>query len=67
MVFLKLHLPEIITKITNLEESNGQLLNSLNIFSAIENILINIPGPYGKMIKNAFTYVLDKNGGFKTV
>jgi len=42
----------------------------LKIFSEIENILINIPaipGPYGKIIKDKFIYVLNKNDGFKTV
>lgn len=41
--------------------------NSLNVFGKIENILINVPGPYGKIIKDKFTYVLDKNDGFKTL
>lgn len=67
LAFLKLHLSELTTKLTNLEESKSQLLNSLSIFSEIENILINIPGPHGKIIKDKFTYVLDKNDGFKTI
>jgi len=65
--FLKLHLSDLTTKLTNLEESISQLLNRLNIFSEIENILINIPGPRGKIIKDKFTYVFDKNDGFKTI
>jgi hypothetical protein len=43
-------LAELSTKLTSLEESNSQLLNSLYIFSKIENISINIPGSNGKII-----------------
>jgi len=45
------------------------ILNSLNIFSEIENILINIPGPIPwKNIKRQIDLCrLDKNYGFKTV
>jgi len=67
LAFFKLYLSNLTTKLTNLEESNSQLLNSLNMFSKIENILINIPSPHGKIIKDKFTYALDKNDGFKTI
>jgi hypothetical protein len=53
--------------LTSLEESNIQLLNSLNICSKIENILINIPCPYVKIVNDKLKYVLEKNEGYKTI
>jgi hypothetical protein len=61
--FLKLYLSELSTKLTSFEESNSQLLNSLNIFSEIENISINIL----KIILKILKYVLEKNEGYKTI
>jgi hypothetical protein len=56
----KLYLSELSTKLASLEKSNSQLLNSLNIFSEIENILINIPGHNRKIVKNKLKYVIEK-------
>jgi hypothetical protein len=62
-----LYLSELSTKLTSLEESNSQLLNSLNIFSEIKNISINIPGPNGQIVKDKLKYVLEKNEGYKII
>jgi hypothetical protein len=68
LAFLKLYLSELSAKLTSLEESNSLLLNSLNIFSEVENIFINIPGgPNRKIVKNKLKYVLEKNEGYKTI
>lgn len=56
--FLKWILSDLTLKLTNLEKLKSQLLNSPNIFSEIENILINIPGLRGKIIKDKFKYAL---------
>jgi hypothetical protein len=49
------------------QNSHSQLLNSLNIFSEIENVLINISGFNGKIVYVKLKCVLDKNEGYKTI
>lgn len=67
LAFIKLHLSELSINLTNLESSNSELLESMNMFRKIEDILTNIPGPDGKKIKDKFMYVIEKNEGCKTI
>ncbi|VVC34465.1 Hypothetical protein CINCED_3A005978 [Cinara cedri] len=51
----------------NLEESNSELLKSMDIFRKIEDILANIPGPNGKKVKEKFMYLIEKNEEYKAL
>ncbi|VVC28435.1 Hypothetical protein CINCED_3A002420 [Cinara cedri] len=51
LAFIKLHLYKLSMNLKNLEEFNSELLKNMDIFRKIEDILINIPGPNGKKIK----------------
>ena len=51
----------------NLEESNSELLKSMDIFRKIDDILTNIPGPNGEKIKEKCMYVIEKNQEYKTL
>ncbi|VVC42492.1 Hypothetical protein CINCED_3A020808 [Cinara cedri] len=42
LAFIKLHLSELSMNLKNLEESNSELLKSMDISRKIEDILINI-------------------------
>lgn len=67
LAFIKLHLSKLCTNLKNLEESNSELLKSMDIFRKIEDILTNIPGPKGEKIKEKCMYVIEKNEGYKTL
>jgi len=67
LAFIKLHLSELSINLTNLEASKSELLESMNMFRKIEDILTNIPGPDGKIIKDKFMYVIEKNEGYKSI
>ncbi|KAF0694175.1 DUF659 domain-containing protein [Aphis craccivora] len=67
LAFIKLHLSELCANLKTLEESNSELLKSMDIFRKIENILTNIPGPKGEKVKEKCMYVIEKNGGYKTL
>ncbi|VVC31288.1 Hypothetical protein CINCED_3A021582 [Cinara cedri] len=45
---IKLYLSKLSMNLKNLEESNSELLKSMDIFRKIVDILTNIPGPNGK-------------------
>jgi len=51
LTFKKLHLFELFNHLTNLEEFNSELLESMNMFRKIEDILTNIPSLNGKKLK----------------
>ena len=61
LAFIKLHLSELSINLKKLEESNSELLKSMDIFRKIEDILTNIPGPNGEKIKEKLMYVIEKN------
>ncbi|VVC29740.1 Hypothetical protein CINCED_3A018557 [Cinara cedri] len=67
LAFIKSHLSELSMNLKNVEESNSELLKSMDIFRKIDDILTNIPGPNRKKINEKCMYEIEKNEGYTTL
>jgi hypothetical protein len=65
MIFIKSHFTDLVKAITNLEQSNLTLVESLQIVQTVLYKLTNIPGEKGNIIKTKVTQLCEKNKGYQ--
>ncbi|KAL4098479.1 hypothetical protein QTP88_023084 [Uroleucon formosanum] len=65
MIYIKAHFTDLVTAITNLEQSNLTLVSSLKIVQTIICKLTNIPGEKGIIIKTKVNQLYQKNKGYQ--
>lgn len=65
MIYIKAHFTDLVTTITNLEQSNLTLVSSLEIVQTIICKITNIPGEKGIIIKTKVNQLYQKNKGYQ--